>query len=63
MRNALPPVVQWVVGVGTGPGVLTEHLAYHITSGTRPSAESQTEESCGHRARYAEFTRLCSSKK
>lgn len=39
VRNVLPPVVQWVVGVGTGPGVLAEHLAYHITVGTRPSTE------------------------
>lgn len=43
LRNVLPPVVQWVVSVGTGPGVLAEHLAYHIAVGTRPSTEKQTE--------------------
>lgn len=35
--------MQWVVSMGTGPGILAEHLAYHITVGTRPSTESQTE--------------------
>lgn len=38
-RNVLPPVVQWVVSMGAGPGILAEHLAYHITAGTRPSTE------------------------
>lgn len=37
-----PPVMQWVVGVTAGSGVLAEHLAYHITAGTRPSTQQQT---------------------
>lgn len=37
LRNVPPPVVQRVVGVGAGPGELTEHLADHIGAGTRPS--------------------------
>lgn len=50
-RNVLPPVVQWVVSMGTGPGVLTEHLAYHIAVGTRPLIEEQTEKDSLNRAR------------
>ena len=41
LRNAPPPVVQWVVSVGAGSSVLAEHLAYHITVGTRPSTEQE----------------------
>lgn len=40
-RNVLSPVMQRAVGVGAGPGVLTEHLAYHIPVGIRPSTEKQ----------------------
>lgn len=43
VRNVLPPVMQWVVSVGAGSGILAEHLAYHITTGTRPSTEERTE--------------------
>lgn len=50
LRNVLPPVVQWVVSVGTGPGILAEHLAYHFTIGTRPSGEKQTEKESESRA-------------
>lgn len=42
MWNVQPPVMQWVVGVTTGSGVLAEHLAYHIAAGTRPSTQQQT---------------------
>lgn len=36
VRNVLPPVVQRVVSVGAGPGILAQHLTYHIAVGTRP---------------------------
>ncbi|KAG7242753.1 hypothetical protein INR49_020128 [Caranx melampygus] len=47
---------QWVVSMGTGPGVLAEHLAYHITIGTRPSTEKQTEKDVLRGARRVEAT-------
>lgn len=40
-RNLSPPVVQRVVGVGAGAGVLAQHLTDHINAGSRAAARQQ----------------------
>lgn len=40
-RNLSPPVVQRVVGVGAGAGVLAQHLTDRISAGSRAAARQQ----------------------